>query len=124
MEEKIYVKDVGMGCAGFITKHTERDRQLIRERERLRDSIKLDLQNDKNVIAFFYGGSMARGDQDHYSDLDLRIVVEDHVFEEYRKRKTERAGNWGQVLFYEDFPRARHTVTHYYNFLKVDSFYL
>ncbi|MGM0854785.1 MAG: nucleotidyltransferase domain-containing protein [Bacillota bacterium] len=93
------------------------------ERQKLRDSIKQDLLKDENVVAYFYGGSMAKGNHDRYSDLDLRIVVKDSIFGEYRKRKKERAGNWGNVLFYEDFPWAVHTVAHYSCFVKVDAFY-
>ncbi|NMH69218.1 hypothetical protein HF072_10580 [Bacillus sp. RO3] len=96
---------------------------MVQERDKLKDSIQKDLLNDENVLAFFYGGSMARGNHDLYSDLDLRIVVKDHTFEEYRARKKERAGKWGEVLFYEDFPWAAHTVAHFRNFVKVDSFY-
>ncbi|TMU83600.1 hypothetical protein FGG79_19450 [Bacillus sp. BHET2] len=110
-------------CAGLESKHEVRDQQLISEREEIKEAIKHDLLQDENVIAFFYGGSMAKGNHDRYSDLDLRIVVKDHVFDEYRKQKKERAGKWGKVLFYEDFPWASHTVTHYRSFVKVDSFY-
>ncbi|RBP03346.1 nucleotidyltransferase domain-containing protein [Rossellomorea aquimaris] len=108
---------------GFESKHRNRDRHLDSKRLKLKESIQQDLEGDENVLAFFYGGSMGRGNHDHYSDLDLRIVVKDHVFEEYRKRKKARAGNWGDVLYYEDFPWAAHTVAHYTNFVKVDAFY-
>ncbi|XXM71276.1 nucleotidyltransferase domain-containing protein [Lysinibacillus sphaericus] len=105
------------------TNHKQRDSNLISEREKIKESIKNDLANDKHVLAIFYGGSMARGNHDCYSDLDLRIVVKDEVYEEYRKNKKERAERWGDVLFYEDFPWAMHTVAHYKSFVKVDAFY-
>lgn len=103
--------------------HEQRDAKLISERDKIKESIKKDLENDKHILAFFYGGSMARGNHDRYSDLDLRIVVNDEMYEEYRKNKKGRAERWGDVLFYEDFPWARHTVAHYKNFVKVDAFY-
>ncbi|WRP07842.1 nucleotidyltransferase domain-containing protein [Rossellomorea aquimaris] len=108
---------------GFESKHRYRDRHLESKRLKLKESIQLDLEGDENVLAFFYGGSTARGNHDRYSDLDLRIVVKDDVFEEYRKRKKARAGNWGDVLYYEDFPLSVHTVAHYSCFVKVDAFY-
>jgi hypothetical protein len=45
------------------------------------------------------------------------------VFEQYRLNKMQRAQNWGEVIFYEDFPWASHSVAHYKDFIKVDSFY-
>ncbi|MEL3974010.1 nucleotidyltransferase domain-containing protein [Rossellomorea oryzaecorticis] len=107
----------------FETKHEERDANLIREREKLKNKINRDLIQDENVLAVFYGGSIARGNHDRFSDLDLRIVVKDEVYEEYRKNKKERAKHWGEVLYYEDFPWAKHTVAHYKSFVKVDAFY-
>nr|WP_285876967.1 aminoglycoside 6-adenylyltransferase [Fictibacillus phosphorivorans] len=86
-------------------------------------AITKDLTKDPNVLAFFYGGSIAKGDTDLYSDIDLRIVVKDERFEAFRQNKKERAKRWGEVLFFEDFPWASHTVTHYSDFVKVDSFY-
>ncbi len=107
----------------FETTHEERDARLIHEREKLKNAINRDLIQDENVLAVFYGGSMAKGNHDRYSDLDLRIVVTDEVYETYRKNKKERAMNWGDVLYYEDFPWAKHTVAHFNNFVKVDAFY-
>ncbi|MGR3763281.1 nucleotidyltransferase domain-containing protein [Rossellomorea sp. NS-SX7] len=104
-------------------KHEERDANLIDERNHLKKAIKKDLISDDNVLAFFYGGSMAKGNHDRFSDLDLRIVVKDEVYEAYRRNKKERAMCWGDVLYFEDFPWAKHTVAHYKSFVKVDAFY-
>nr|WP_246596169.1 nucleotidyltransferase domain-containing protein [Bacillus alkalicola] len=85
--------------------------------------IEQDLLKDENVLAVFYGGSIGNRNTDLYSDIDLRIVVKDEVFEEYRLNKRERAKNWGKVLFFEDFPWGTYSVAHYDNFIKVDTFY-
>lgn len=108
---------------GFVTRHKERDANLCNELQKLRDAIKLDLTSDKNVLAVFYGGSMARGNSDVYSDLDLRVVVKDEVYEKYRQNKKQRARNWGEVLYYEDFPWTTYSVAHFKGFVKVDTFY-
>lgn len=108
---------------GFSAKFEERDLKLPSVLEKMNQVITSDLIEDPNVLAFFYGGSIAKGNADLYSDLDLRIVVEDEHFEEYRQNKKERARRWGKVLFYEDFPWAAHSVAHYMDFVKVDSFY-
>ncbi|TSB45408.1 hypothetical protein FN960_16760 [Alkalicoccobacillus porphyridii] len=87
------------------------------------NAIELDLKNDKNILGIFYGGSIGNRNSDLYSDIDLRIVVKDEFFEEYRLNKKQRAKNWGNVLFFEDFPWATYSVVHYDTFMKVDSFY-
>jgi predicted nucleotidyltransferase len=108
---------------GFGAKFYERDLKLPMVLKKLNQAISIDLTGDPNVLAFFYGGSAAKDNMDLYSDLDLRIVVNDENFEEYRRNKMERAKKWGEVLFYEDFPWASHSVAHYTDFVKVDSFY-
>jgi hypothetical protein len=79
--------------------------------------------DDDNIICLFYGGSIGTKTTDLFSDIDLRIVVKDEAFEQYRLNKKQRAQKWGTVLFYEDFPWASHSVAHYKGFIKVDSFY-
>jgi predicted nucleotidyltransferase len=108
---------------GLESKHKERDINLPTFHQSLLNEIEKDLLNDENVIAIYYGGSIGNGDTDLYSDIDLRVVVIEEKFEEYRLNKKERAKRWGKVLFYEDFPWASHSVAHYDGFLKVDSFY-
>jgi hypothetical protein len=89
----------------------------------LRKAIEEDFLNDENVLCLFYGGSIGNGNTDLYSDIDLRVVVKDEVFELYRQNKKQRAAKWGTILFYEDFPWASHSVAHFKGFIKVDSFY-
>ncbi|TYS61372.1 hypothetical protein FZC74_03590 [Sutcliffiella horikoshii] len=108
---------------GFSTKHEQRDACLPAERQKLREAIYKDLVQDSNILAFFYGGSLAKGNEDLHSDLDLRIVVKDEVFETYRSSKKERSTNWGDVLYFEDFPWATYSIAHYRSFIKVDTFY-
>ncbi|WP_245153888.1 nucleotidyltransferase domain-containing protein [Jeotgalibacillus proteolyticus] len=107
----------------FEQVHKERDHKLPENRRNLLNTIEEDLLNDSNVLAVFYGGSIGSGNTDLYSDIDLRVVVEDHVIEEYLLNKKERAKNWGSVLFFEDFPEAPYTIAHFDTFIKVDAFY-
>ncbi|MCS0824144.1 aminoglycoside 6-adenylyltransferase [Cytobacillus oceanisediminis] len=108
---------------GLYAKYKRRDSELPRHREKIMHSIEKDLILDQNVLSVFYGGSIGENSTDLFSDIDLRIIVNDKVFEEYRLNKKERAKKWGNVLFFEDNPRASHTVAHYINFIKVDAFY-
>ncbi|WP_440897736.1 aminoglycoside 6-adenylyltransferase [Amphibacillus sp. Q70] len=108
---------------GLEVKHKDRDLAIPKYRENLLSAIEQDLLNDENILSVFYGGSIGNKNTDLYSDIDLRIVVKDEVFEEYRLNKKERAKNWGDVLFFEDFPWAPYSIAHYDTFIKVDIFY-
>lgn len=109
---------------GFVTRHKERDAKLRDEREKLRTAIKNDLSKDEEVLAIFYGGSIARGNDDLYSDLDLRVVVTEESHSKYISNKKDRAKNWGEVLFFEDRgPYVPYSIAHFTNFVKVDTFY-
>lgn len=72
---------------GFETNHKNRDVSLPKQRAKLLNAIEEDVINDKNVLAVYYGGSIANQSTDVYSDIDLRIVVRDEVFEEYVSNK-------------------------------------
>ncbi|WP_088103171.1 hypothetical protein [Halalkalibacter urbisdiaboli] len=108
---------------GLVNKHRERDLKIPKYRQTMLIEIEQDLITDENVLAVFYGGSIGNRNTDIYSDIDLRIVVKDDVFEEYRLNKKERAKNWGKVLYFEDFPWTTYSVAHYDTFVKVDTFY-
>jgi hypothetical protein len=108
---------------GLETKYYERDLALPKHRENLLEAIEKDLLNDRNVLAVYYGGSLGNRNTDLFSDIDVRIVVKDEVYEEYRLNKKLRAENWGKVLFFEDFPWSTYSIAHYDTFIKVDTFY-
>jgi Streptomycin adenylyltransferase len=103
--------------------YKKRDEELPFQRNKIMRTIEQDLVADKNVIAVFYGGSIGKESTDLYSDIDLRVVVRDAVFEKFRENKKKRAANWGKVLFYEDFPWTDYSIAHYDSFIKVDTFY-
>lgn len=108
---------------GLENKHLKRDLKIPEYRLNMLKEIEKDLSRDKNVIGIFYGGSIGNQNTDLYSDIDLRIIVTDEVFEEYRLNKKNRAENWGNVLFFEDFSWTNYSVAHFDNFIKVDTFY-
>lgn len=108
----------------FVTKHEVRDGTLWEELKKLRTVITHDLIRDDEVLAIFYGGSIARGNYDLYSDLDLRVVVTKEAYSDYLLNKKERAKAWGNISFFEDRGTdVPYSIAHYTNFLKVDTFY-
>lgn len=110
--------------SGFVSKHEARDVELPEYREKIVTSIENDLLNDDNVLALFYGGSIANENTDQFSDIDLRVVVRSEKIKEYIANKNNRPSEWGNVLYIEDVnPYSIYTVIHYDSFIKVDIFY-
>lgn len=109
---------------GLVSKHLERDLALPKHRDILLESALMDLTSDSNVLAIYQAGSLARGNFDGYSDIDLHIIVDPVQKANFIKNKRNRAAKWGNVLFYEDFnPASPVVVTHYDSFVKIDSWY-
>ncbi|AQQ52177.1 nucleotidyltransferase domain-containing protein [Planococcus lenghuensis] len=101
-----------------------RDEKLPAQLERVKSAIEEDLLKDERVLAVFYGGSIGEGNTDRYSDIDLRVVVGAEEIQEFIAEKRKRPHLWGNVSFFEDAnPVSSYVVTHYENFIKVDSFY-
>ena len=75
----------------FESNHMQRDAEIPKYRQLIKEAIEQDLKNDPFIIAVFYGGSIGNNDSDNYSDIDLRIVVAEEEFENYRLKKRERA---------------------------------
>lgn len=103
--------------------HLQRDSQLPEVRRQLLDGIQKDLEQDPDVLAIYLAGSIAKGNADNYSDIDLHTIVKPDKLEGFIANKFGRAGNWGNVLFYEGIAASPVIVSHFDSFIKVDSWY-
>ena len=108
---------------GFVTRHANRDLMLPDQREKLLGNVLNDLKNDKDVIGIYLGGSLAKGNDDIYSDIDLHIIVTPETKADFIKNKRKRPAKWGNVLFFEGLANTPVIVTHFDCFVKVDTFY-
>lgn len=108
---------------GFVSKYEERDLNLPIHRDKLLENALNDLTNDPNVLAIYQGGSLAKGNYDNYSDIDLHIIVAAEKKADFVRAKRERPKKWGKVLYYEGPEFTPVVVTHYECFVKVDTFY-
>lgn len=109
---------------GFLSKHIERDLSLPKQLDILLRNALYDLTSDTNVLAIYQAGSLARGNFDQYSDIDLHTIVTPEKKADFIKDKRNRASKWGHVLFFEDFNLSSPiVVTHYDSFVKVDGWY-
>ncbi|MGF2615768.1 nucleotidyltransferase domain-containing protein [Rossellomorea vietnamensis] len=108
---------------GFVSKHEQRDQDLPKKREELLQTVLKDLSNDPDVRGIYLGGSLAKGNNDRYSDIDLHIIVSPDSKSDFIRDKYERPRKWGNVLFFEGHPDNPVIVTHFDCFVKVDTFY-
>lgn len=60
------------------------------------------LIKDKAIRALFLKGSLARGDGDEYSDVDLYCLVHDHAVESFLERRTDYLLKYGELLFWTE----------------------
>lgn len=104
-------------------KHTERDGNLPEIRQQLLNRVQQDLEQDLDVLAIYLTGSLARGNADRYSDIDIHIIVKPEKLDGFIADKFGRAGRWGNVLFYEGIAASPVIVSHFDCFVKVDSWY-
>lgn len=108
----------------YHSRHCERDNNLPLKRKQLLETTLRSVTRHKDVIGVFVGGSIAKGNEDLYSDIDLRIVIQEDVLPAYIANKEVIVGEWGNILFLENFyPKAPFLTAHYDSFLKVDVFF-
>ncbi|MDN7240812.1 hypothetical protein QWY14_03375 [Planococcus sp. N028] len=78
----------------------KRDFLLPRYRKSLQEVIEEHLLKDEKVLAVFYGGSIGSNSEDLFSDIDLRIVVDEKDLDEFIAAKRNLAERYGRVLFF------------------------
>ena len=92
-------------------------------REKLLVEIVDTFSSDPAVLGVFLGGSLPAGTADHFSDIDLRVVVTPEEHQRFVASRKDIAKQWSGFLFNEWMEGAQHCVSHYRPFLKVDIFY-
>lgn len=111
------------GMTKYHLKHAKRDQQLPRLRDHLLQSVFKSLEQRSEVVGIYIGGSIAKGNADIYSDIDLRIVVIEEAYKKYIEQKQELMRGFGSVLFFEQMnAKAPYVVAHYDHFIKMDLF--
>ena len=60
-------------------------------------------QADARIVAAFLGGSLAAGNVDEYSDLDLYLIVEDEAYEAFFAERRTFMHQLGNPVLLEDF---------------------
>ncbi|UTR10744.1 nucleotidyltransferase domain-containing protein [Evansella sp. LMS18] len=85
--------------------------------------ISASLVKDHTVQAVFVKGSIGRGEDDEYSDIDLYCLVDDEDEKEFLANRLKHLEAYRKVLFHEDlFIIAPQIIAVYDNLLHVDLF--
>jgi hypothetical protein len=96
---------------------------LVSAREKLLTEIVNYFSSDPAVNGVFLGGSLPAGTADHFSDIDLRVVVTPEEHDRFVASRKDMPKHWSGFLFNEWMEGAQHCVSHFRPFLKVDIFY-
>jgi hypothetical protein len=98
--------------------------RLVQARDRLLHDFVSLLSSDPSVVGVFAGGSVAAGNADAWSDLDLRVLVSHDKHASFVSRRREIPKTINGFLFNEWLHGAIHCISHFSDFVKVDVFYL
>jgi hypothetical protein len=82
-------------------------------------ALALPLWADERVVALWLGGSLARGDGDEYSDIDLRVAAHPADMERWRTLDVQ-ALTGGQVVGGHMFPLGEDALIHHLLLLNGD----
>ena len=72
-------------------------------REHLIDRFSAVCAKDERVLAAFVGGSLATGEVDHRSDLDLFAILGSDSYKAFFAARREFVRSWANPVFLEDF---------------------
>jgi hypothetical protein len=97
---------------------------LIQARDRLLRDFVARFSGDPDVVGLFLGGSVAAGNPDAWSDIDLRVLVTHPKHAFFVSRRREIPKQIPGFLFNEWLEGAIHCISHFSDFVKVDVFYL
>ncbi len=87
--------------------------------ERYKEIVEQFIFNNEQILAAYYGGSIARNDSDSYSDMDLRLVVNEQTNK--NKLLCEFIKLFNNKLFIED-KTNNFSVFHLDDLFKIDVF--
>ncbi|MGP4060759.1 nucleotidyltransferase domain-containing protein [Halobacillus sp. H74] len=87
------------------------------------EAIVHSLREDNLVEAVFLKGSMARGEEDENSDVDLYVLVEEENKAAFLQNRKKHLESYQSIIFYDDiFIIAPQIIVVYENLLHVDLF--
>ncbi|MCJ0921350.1 nucleotidyltransferase domain-containing protein [Mammaliicoccus sciuri] len=87
--------------------------------EKYKKMIEQFIYDNDEILAAYYGGSIARNDSDSYSDIDLRLVVNEQTYKD--KLLSEFTDSFENILFIED-KTNNFSVFHLDDLSKIDVF--
>lgn len=87
------------------------------------EAITESLKKDKRVKSIFLKGSMGRGEEDEFSDVDLYCLVEEGDLASFVQDRIRHLEAYGELLFHDDlFIIAPQIIAVYEDLLHIDLF--
>ncbi|MGX9825298.1 nucleotidyltransferase domain-containing protein [Lactococcus lactis] len=94
-------------------------KELVTQRQNLLNKLIDYFSSEREVLGLFLGGSLASGNTDAFSDIDLRVLVDDEVDKNiYLINFIKRIDG---IVFIET-QSENYVVLHFINFIKLDLF--
>ena len=79
---------------------------------------------DNSVKGIYISGSVSNNSYDEYSDIDIRIILEENDVNKYITEFESKVCNFNhRVLFYEPCSFSNAIIPHFDNFIKADIFF-
>lgn len=97
---------------------------LETERRRLLASVVDYFSAMPAVCGIFLGGSIPAGRADAWSDIDMRVVIDDDQHATFVENRLAMPAEWGELVFNEWLDGTSHCVSHFKPFGKIDVFYI
>lgn len=77
----------------------------------------------EGIEALYVQGSVAAGSTDEFSDIDLRVVIQPEMYEQYISERFSAPKHWGDWLYNEWTSKSWVCVSHFKPFNKIDVLY-
>jgi len=100
-----------------------RAEELNLARERLLDRAVNYFLVKKGVESIYIQGSVAAGLIDEFSDIDLRVIIQPELYEQYVSERFSAPKYWGEWLYNEWTENFWVCVSHFKPLNKIDVFY-
>ncbi|MGV2828917.1 aminoglycoside 6-adenylyltransferase [Myxosarcina sp. GI1(2024)] len=97
--------------------------KLNAARQRLLDKVIEYFLAKKGIEAIYIQGSVASGLTDEFSDIDLRVVIQPEIYEQYILERFSAPHHWGEWLYNEWSSSSWICVSHFKPFNKIDVLY-
>ena len=74
----------------------------VKERSSMVDKFEQLARTDPRIISAFLGGSLADGNEDDYSDIDMYYLIDEQSYPDFHSHVRNWLREQGQLVFFEE----------------------